>query len=73
MDFEREMQKAFKVIFQNIEAIEDCRVRTPPSLKCPAKGIKRWQKKLYCLSSSDLRASSEEISSSSDTPFKKHS
>lgn len=68
------MQRAFKVIFHNIEAIEYNRVRTAPKLNYPVKGIKRWQKKLQSLSLSDLRASSaEEISSASDSSFKKHS
>ena len=29
MDFEKEMQKALKVIFQNIQALEDSRVQLP--------------------------------------------
>ena len=29
MDFEKEMQKSLKIIFQNIQALEDNRVRLP--------------------------------------------
>lgn len=29
MDFEKEMQKALKIIFQNIQALEDNRVQLP--------------------------------------------
>ena len=33
MDFEKEMQKALKVIFQNIQALEDNRVQPPNKIR----------------------------------------
>ncbi len=59
MDFEREMQKALSVIFQNIQALEDKRVEIPTKFKNDrvTRG-KQGQRKLTSLSLSDLRASS---------------
>lgn len=33
MDFEKEMQKSLKIIFQNIQALEDNRVQLPRKIK----------------------------------------
>ena len=54
MDFEREMQKALSVIFQNIQALEDKKVEIPAKFKNDREG----QRKLTSLSLSDLRSSS---------------
>lgn len=73
MDFEREMQKALKVIFQNIEALEDnTKVRIPTKLNYAAARGKPWQNKLISLSLSDL-GSSMNASYAPSVPFKKQS
>ncbi len=53
MDFEKEMQKALKVIFQNIQALEENRVQLPVSRGKPRR--QRAQKRRL----SDLQISSE--------------
>ena len=46
MDFEREMQKAFKVIFRNIQALDENRNEFQGALQDPGVlTIKRWRPK----------------------------
>ena len=46
MDFEREMQKALKVIFQNIQALDENRNEFQGTFHCdPALTSKRWRPK----------------------------
>ena len=59
MDFEREMQKALSVIFQNIQALEDKKVEIPAKFKNDrVTRDKEGQRKLTSLSLSNLRSSS---------------
>lgn len=59
MDFEREMQKALRVIFQNIQALEDKKVEriAVKTGNLSASGGKRKQRKLPSLTLTDLRTS----------------
>jgi len=61
MDFEREMQKALRVIFQNIQALDDKKFeRTAVKTgNLSASGGKRKQRKLPILSLTALRTSSK--------------
>ena len=66
MDFEKEMQKSLRVIFQNIQAIKEKRVeQNPAKFRNPAASRgKRNQCKLTLLSLTDLRNSSKSASNS---------
>lgn len=61
MDFEKEMQKSLKVIFQNIQALEDSRVQLPgkfsndPATRGKCKQRQSAQKRRL----SDLQVSSD--------------
>ena len=59
MDFEKEMQKALKVIFQNIQALEDNRVQLPDKFRNdpPTRGKQRQSAQKRRLS--DLQVSSD--------------
>lgn len=61
MDFEREMQKTLRVIFQNIQALEDKKVEriAVKTWNLSASGGKRKQRKLPSLTLTDLRTSSK--------------
>ena len=63
MDFEKEMQKALKVIFQNIQALENSRVQLPGKfMNDPATRGKCKQRQ----SAQKRRLSDVQLSSDSD-------
>lgn len=66
MDFEKEMQKSLRVIFQNIQAIKETRVeqKLPKFRNAAASRGKLKQCKLTSLSLTDLRNSSKSASNS---------
>jgi len=66
MDFEKEMQKSLRVIFQNIQVIKEKRVeQNLPKFRNPAASRgKRKQCKLTSLSLTDLRNASESAGNS---------
>ena len=60
MDFEKEMQKALKIIFQNIQALEDNRVQLPNKFRNDLlSGCNRRQRVQRRRSSTETQTSSE--------------